>query len=285
MQTKGLLLFSFFLLVIVQLCLADVDDDRQRGEIERNRRRRKEELRAQRRLQKEQRMEKIKKRRDHQSQNAHGLQQQYEAPPPVHNRHRDRTEQANLRAQRMERRRLRQENELKRSGNGRRRNMNRILKSHEPNRKNGTRHNYVCPPDFVKLGNSCYLLSKQILSWQDAHYYCRDMNSHLASLETAWEDSTLRNYLDRSELARLERWIGGRFNWEINRWIWGSSGKKMGYKGFSKRNPNEDMTWHCVFMDPVRHYRWTHKTCFEALHFVCEAPLHKEEPPKDKNEI
>jgi hypothetical protein len=61
---------------------------------------------------------------------------------------------------------------------------------------------YACPPQFVRLSNSCYLLSKQVLSWQDAHHYCRDMNSHLASLETLWEDENMRSYLNRKELGK-----------------------------------------------------------------------------------
>ncbi|XP_059473470.1 C-type lectin domain family 7 member A-like [Neocloeon triangulifer] len=296
MQTKRVLLLGFVLLVVIQLCLADVDDDRQRNEIERARRRRKEKLRAERaerRLQKEQRLlqqlERGKRHREHRPRTETGNPQPYEAQPPVHNRHR--LEQENLRAERNERRRVRQEqNEVRRNRGGRRRqHAKKLLRSNEldrdERRNETTRPNYVCPPDFVRLGNSCYLLSKQILAWQEAHHYCRDMGSHLASLETAWEDGNMRDYINRKELARLERWIGGRYNWETSKWIWGSSGKRMGYQGFSRRNSNDDRTWHCVFMDPTRQYRWAHKSCFQALHFICEAPLQKELPPKDNNEI
>ncbi|KAF4518149.1 hypothetical protein B566_EDAN008851 [Ephemera danica] len=147
------------------------------------------------------------------------------------------------------------------------------------------RPSYLCPAGFVRLGNACYMLSQHIATWQEAHFACRDLGSQLAGLETAWEDQTIRHYLNKEELARLERWIGGIFNWEQKRWIWGSSGKRMSYQGFSRRSPNEERQWHCVLLDPTRLYRWTHRSCIEQRHFICEAPLQKNLPHKDKNEI
>lgn len=60
----------------------------------------------------------------------------------------------------------------------------------------------------------------------------------------------------------------------------------MSFQGFSRRDPKEEQQWHCAFMDPVRQYKWAHKSCFDAEHFICEAPLQKEEEgDRDKNEI
>jgi hypothetical protein len=63
------------------------------------------------------------------------------------------------------------------------------------------RPSYLCPAGFVRLGNACYMLSQHIATWQDAHFACRDLGSQLAGLETAWEDKTMRKYLNKPELG------------------------------------------------------------------------------------
>ena len=65
------------------------------------------------------------------------------------------------------------------------------------------RHRYYCPPDFVRLGNGCYLFSSHITSWQNAHFACRDVQAQLVVFENRWEDSTIRSYLTRPEFGRF----------------------------------------------------------------------------------
>lgn len=55
--------------------------------------------------------------------------------------------------------------------------------------------------DFIRLGNSCYFLSAEIATWQEAHFRCRDRGSQLAVLASHYEDSTLRSYLERPEFG------------------------------------------------------------------------------------
>jgi len=79
--------------------------------------------------------------------------------------------------------------------------------------------------NFIRLGNSCYYLSSEIASWQEAHFRCRgnsqvsnyvsfsyqlsvtllnpDLGAQLAVLATQYEDTTLRNYLERPECGML----------------------------------------------------------------------------------
>merc|ERR1712071_408746 len=48
------------------------------------------------------------------------------------------------------------------------------------------RHRYYCPPDFLRLGNGCYLFSSHITSWQNAHFACRDVQAQLVVFENRW---------------------------------------------------------------------------------------------------
>lgn len=56
---------------------------------------------------------------------------------------------------------------------------------------------------FIRLGNSCYLFSSEIATWQEAHFRCRERESQLAVLATQYEDTTVRTYLERSEFGKL----------------------------------------------------------------------------------
>lgn len=132
---------------------------------------------------------------------------------------------------------------------------------------------YICPPNFVRNGNSCYYFSTHLATWQEAHFECKDKGSELARMEKGWEDRNMRSYLNKPELARLERWIGGIYNWETKRWVWGATGRRLTYHGFSRRSPNEDPTWHCIVMDPVLMYKWSSRSCVHRKHYICESPL------------
>nr|CAD7394624.1 unnamed protein product [Timema cristinae] len=78
--------------------------------------------------------------------------------------------------------------------------------------------------------------------------------------------------------SRLERWIGGIYNWETKHWVWGATGEDLVHQGFSRQNPNTDHKWHCIMMDPTNHYRWNAKSCVHKKHYICETPLKKATP-------
>jgi len=137
------------------------------------------------------------------------------------------------------------------------------------------RPRYICPADFVRLGNGCYFFSSHISSWQNAHFACRDMGAQLASLDSRWEDTTIRTYLSKPEFARLERWVGGRYDWNGQHWIWGATGQPMAYLGFGELTSARTLEWHCIYLDPQQALQWNHKICTHLLHYVCEVPLLK----------
>lgn len=133
---------------------------------------------------------------------------------------------------------------------------------------------YECPDRFIRLGNSCYYLSAQMDTWQNAHFTCTDMGSHLAILDRKWEDRNMRSLLKKPEAALLERWIGGIWDWQQHCWMWGETGTPLKYQGFPRKGRRSgDNTWHCIAMDPTIAYRWKSASCLERKHYVCETPL------------
>ena len=97
------------------------------------------------------------------------------------------------------------------------------------------------------------------------------------SWQRLWSQITFRtiynNLKSVSISARLERWIGGIYNWETKRWVWGATGRRVSYHGFSRRSPTEDPKWHCIVMDPVMMYKWGTRSCVHRKHYICEKPL------------
>ncbi|KAL0269698.1 UNVERIFIED_CONTAM: hypothetical protein PYX00_007338 [Menopon gallinae] len=117
-------------------------------------------------------------------------------------------------------------------------------------RKNG------CPPEFVRVSGSCYFFSTTPETWHDAHFECRDRNANLAVVQKKWQDKNLRFYLNHSRPERVDRWIGGIFNWKAMIWVWGPTGKPLRYKGFPKKHDPADNQWKCIAMDRYLKYRY-----------------------------
>ncbi|XP_050687716.1 lithostathine-like [Eriocheir sinensis] len=136
--------------------------------------------------------------------------------------------------------------------------------------ENAQQYRYMCPPDFIHLGHSCYFFSREMATWHSAHFSCRDRGSQLASLETRWEDNNVRSYLNRPEFAPLNRWVGGIYNWSRRQWKWASSGAEMAYNGFLTQSFPRSSRWRCVYLSPDIGYRWNHKLCTTAMHYLCE---------------
>lgn len=77
-------------------------------------------------------------------------------------------------------------------------------------------------------------------------------------------------------LAKLERWIGGIYDWVQMSWKWGEASEKIDFENFSRlnnsllnKNPKE-FAWHCIVLDPTDKYKWNPRSCVEQKHYICE---------------
>ncbi|XP_045493019.1 uncharacterized protein LOC123692325 [Colias croceus] len=147
--------------------------------------------------------------------------------------------------------------------------------------KNSTKMSYVCPPDFIRLGHSCYFFSENKATWQSALFSCKDRDSNL-SVPARWEDRNLRNYLNRPAVEKASRWIGGIYDYSTRAWKWGGELRDMHYQSFSKmkKMTPDELKWHCIAMSPEIMYRWAARNCFEPRQYICQTKLKK--VPKSK---
>ncbi|XP_026740046.1 uncharacterized protein LOC113502602 [Trichoplusia ni] len=142
--------------------------------------------------------------------------------------------------------------------------------------RNNTKMSYVCPPQFIRLGHSCYFFSENKATWQNALFACTDRGSNL-TVPARWEDRNLRKYLNKPEVDKASRWIGGIYDYGAKSWRWGGDLRKMHYQSFSKmkKMSPEELKWHCIAMIPELLYRWAPRSCIEARHFICQTKLLK----------
>lgn len=175
-------------------------------------------------------------------------------------------------------------------------NQSTGMRVHEPVRR------FACPVGFFRLKRFCYYLSAGTAPWRDAYFHCKDRNATLAILDRNGKDKMLRKYLMGDQFseyklilvspgfnmplytpeshnmhtstAKLERWIGGIFNWEQMSWEWGVTGEKMVFQSFGRMEPGKSKryAWHCVIMDPALKYKWSARSCVERKHYICEVP-------------
>ncbi|KAJ0179688.1 hypothetical protein K1T71_004279 [Dendrolimus kikuchii] len=142
--------------------------------------------------------------------------------------------------------------------------------------RNNSRMSYVCPSEFIRLGQRCYYFSEQAATWQGAFLACKDKDSNL-TVPLRWEDRNLRNYLNKPEIKKSSRWIGGVYDYPAKAWKWGGELRSMHYQSFSKmkKMSPEDLQWHCIAMMPELLYRWAPRSCLDDRQYICQTKLHK----------
>ncbi|XP_012347147.1 uncharacterized protein LOC105736564 isoform X1 [Apis florea] len=139
-------------------------------------------------------------------------------------------------------------------------------------RQNNGIKRYACPIGFFRLKRYCYYLSGGTAPWREAYFHCKDRNATLAILDRNGKDRMLRKYLWNDQFTKLERWIGGIYNWQQMAWEWGMTGEKVHFQNFGQPefNRSKQYAWHCITIDPRLKYKWSPQSCVERKHYVCE---------------
>ncbi|XP_076269286.1 secretory phospholipase A2 receptor-like isoform X2 [Rhynchophorus ferrugineus] len=131
---------------------------------------------------------------------------------------------------------------------------------------------YLCPQNWMLLGNQCYLFSTKNATWSDAHFNCASINAHLAIIKTKAQDKKLRIYLNQFT-ERKERWIGGRYNGKTNEWVWALNARPLQFKGFAEevlQNSTIATEWQALIVDPQYSYQWNFRNEMEEHCYICQ---------------
>lgn len=135
------------------------------------------------------------------------------------------------------------------------------------------RTTYICPEGFKSIGRKCYYFSKQSTMWTDSHFYCQILNSTLLVFNSLREQHLLKGFITQDNHATVddaERWIDGIYDWQEEKWKWGSNGRHIADNTFTRRNKGDQFRWNCIALNGAQNNKWIANRCTEKKPFICE---------------
>ena len=127
----------------------------------------------------------------------------------------------------------------------------------------------LCPSGWFKERSSCYKLSKEVLSWQEARKACEDLNSTLAIISSLSEHLALKRRIYGKR--KKNTWIGLHRNSSVqNGWLW-VDGSRLNDSHWGKSEPN-NIDEECVEMRPFKPHNggWNDQECSDTINYICE---------------
>ncbi|XP_062620471.1 perlucin-like protein [Saccostrea cucullata] len=132
-----------------------------------------------------------------------------------------------------------------------------------------------CPPGWDHHENSCYLFSKDTLSWSEASDTCSSVGDGLVAIESQSEETFLQNRLHH-EFASFMFWLGGSDQFQNNSvWYWVATEQKInsGYTDWYRTEPDHPGKQHCLAMRKDLNYQWCDDYCPELHGYICERAM------------
>ncbi|XP_061176123.1 uncharacterized protein LOC133185079 [Saccostrea echinata] len=142
------------------------------------------------------------------------------------------------------------------------------LNTEEPHLENNS-----CPYAWLKYAGSCYYFSRDELSWYKATMTCVSMGGYLAVVNSAHENTYLRNFLIANEIDQ-GAWIGLNqiSDTEKHSWRWGFSTKLCHKFDWFGDEPefHKHKDYNCGIMWHTYRYHWHLESCIKEHYYICE---------------
>ena len=126
----------------------------------------------------------------------------------------------------------------------------------------------TCDYPWEMLGNSCYFLSSEKMTWNDAREYCNSKGSHLVEIDNSDE----RDFLVQKYKAIFTVWVGGHDNENEGTYVWQTSNNTISGDYFYPGEPNGGRGENCaeLYCHSARVGRLNDGNCGGKKNFVCE---------------
>ncbi|CAL8313753.1 unnamed protein product [Merluccius merluccius] len=128
-----------------------------------------------------------------------------------------------------------------------------------------------CPPDWIHYRDSCYYLSKDMQSFDDAEAVCEKKSGSLLVMEDTEEQTWLREQMS----GKGYFWMGLTDRLEENAWRW-LDGKKPSFTMWKQDQPDNWSYGHeegedCAGI--LNDGLWNDFYCEDLMNFICEKPM------------
>lgn len=134
-----------------------------------------------------------------------------------------------------------------------------------------------CPPDFVHLGDECYMFGQEPMARDEASDYCVSLGGQLASLQSCSLFTHVSRYLEVNQIHTngMVYWVGA--SRVSSEWAWTDSGASLPYGApywdpFHLAESEED---NCAAMPPFGGYLMPMQCDVPSLP-ICETGILKE---------
>jgi hypothetical protein len=130
-----------------------------------------------------------------------------------------------------------------------------------------------CPG--LSFGGSCYQLFDSFIPWNAAEQQCVSWGGHLASIESAEENSFLNRWPAELGISNGDGsgiWIGGTDAQQdgVFRWV---AGSPFSFAGWAPGQPNDGAGVDCIEKRNDGAGQWYDRFCVDSLRYLCERPL------------
>ncbi|BFZ21805.1 hypothetical protein BsWGS_24844 [Bradybaena similaris] len=141
----------------------------------------------------------------------------------------------------------------------------------QPPRVSREAEDSLCPPDWIRFGDSCYSFVREKVGWPAAVSLCREYGGYLLEINSKEENDWIVSQIKGRKFEYS--WLGasdmikeGTFRWMTNNELVGNA------PYFEPGQPNNLAKGeHCLAIDGLNyHYKWVDDECENVKTFVCE---------------
>ncbi|XP_071757103.2 C-type lectin domain family 17, member A-like [Centroberyx gerrardi] len=132
----------------------------------------------------------------------------------------------------------------------------------------------ICPSGWKPYLSSCYLLSSDRKTWEEARQDCETKRAHLVIINSEAEQIVL-NYWLLTLGADGEAWIGLNDQYGQRKWTW-VDGSALTVSFWKSEELTPPFYFNCVYSDPAEDgglESWYYSLCRVNFHWVCEKEL------------
>ncbi|XP_062587350.1 perlucin-like protein [Saccostrea cucullata] len=132
-----------------------------------------------------------------------------------------------------------------------------------------------CPGGWYHHATSCYaFIDAEPLGWTEAMFYCSTLHAKLVEIESASENSFLKNHLFSAK-TNGTYWIGLTDALVEGKFLWQTTQDDVDFVDWAPNEPNDFHHVHMVTEDCASlyfpyHYQWNDSPCSTKNDFICE---------------